>query len=599
MQSFRRKLSLWLFEKTDTILQWNRYVINLVSLAVLLLMIARYGFKHDDDFSAYWILSIRFFYFFYAFNFTFRLALSRNKWSFISIHWLEFLSFLFIVFNGVSYYLFSISQIQKIFNLNLEYHHNLYEFLLLLFLLLLAFVEFIKSLNFINTSKIKPTTLFAGSYILLIMLGTGLLMLPGFNLPYEFLNVYDALFISTSATCITGLSTISIIDYFNFKGQVVILLLFQIGGIGILTFASFFATFIRKGMGIKHQIMMNELFDTDSLSGSLGLLKRILWLMFGIETIGVIMMMFAWSDYPFDSFEQRLFYSIFHTVSAFCNAGFSLFKEGIETHEVHQLYSMQWILIILIFLGSLGFPTLRDIGSLSSLRERVRLPWKKWKTGSRISVYTSLILLAIGTIIYYLLSLQHQQQHPTIIGKITVSVFQSASLRSAGLSNISMSDIALPLALISMFFMFIGGSSSSLAGGIKTSTFMVIVSAIISTIKGRKEAILGRRTISNELIYKAFAVVIFSGNFILILITILAFTEPELSLIHIAFESVSAFTNCGLSMGITEQLSPAGKVILSLAMFAGRVGLLTLAFALSSKDKPNTIHYPKTHIIIG
>lgn len=594
MRQFNGNIGIWLFDKTATILKWNRVVINLVGFAVFALMIARFGFNYEKDVSHFWVLSIRVFYGMYVFNYLFRLLLARKRWTFFKEQWFESGLFILILFNAISYYVFSISHLQKIAPIE----GKLYEFLLLLLLLILAFIEFVKSLNFITASKIKPTTLFISSYFLLIGIGAGLLMLPGFNIKYVFLDFYDALFISTSATCITGLSTLSIIDTFNFKGQVLILILFQIGGIGILTFASFFATFIRKGLGIKHQIMMNELFDNDSISGSFALLKRILILLFGIETLGVIAMMLLWGDYPFDSFQQKLFYSIFHTVSAFCNAGFSLFTNGLETEGIQNAYLFQWLIIGLVILGSLGFPTLRDVFSPRRLRERVKTPWKGWKTSTKISVYTSGVLLILGMITFYFLELNNNEASRGL-GSFTLAAFQSANLRSGGMSAISLENITPPLVMMSMFFMFVGGGSSSLAGGIKTSTFIVTVTAIISTIRGRKEATLGRRTISNELIYRAFAVILFSGNFVLIIATILSFTEPDIPFLKLAFECVSAFGNCGLSMGITPELSNTGKVVLSIAMLAGRVGLLTLAFSLSSKDKPNTVRYPKTHIIIG
>jgi trk system potassium uptake protein TrkH len=595
MRQFNGNIGIWLFDKTTTILKWNRVVINLVGFAVFALMIARYGFNYEKDLSHFWVLSIRVFYGMYVFNYLFRLLLARKRWTFFKEQWFESGLFILILFNAISYFVFSISHLQKIAPVD----GKLYEFLLLLLLLIMAFIEFVKSLNFITSSKIKPTTLFISSYFLLIGIGAGLLMLPGFNVKYVFLDFYDALFISTSATCITGLSTLTIIDTFNFKGQVLILILFQIGGIGILTFASFFATFIRKGLGIKHQIMMNELFDNDSISGSFALLKRILILLFGIEIIGVVAMMLLWGDYPFDSFQQKLFYSIFHTVSAFCNAGFSLFENGFENAGIQNSHLLQWLIIGLVILGSLGFPSLRDIFSPRRLRERVKMPWKGWKTSTKISVYTSAALLVVGMIAFYFLELKNQPTIQNGLNSLTLATFQSVNLRSGGMSAISLENIAPPLIMICMFLMFVGGGSSSLAGGIKTSTFIVTLTAIISTIRGRKEATLGRRTISNELTYRAFAVILFSGNFVLITTTILSFTENDIPFLKLAFECVSAFGNCGLSMGITPDLSNAGKVILSIAMLAGRVGLLTLAFSLSSKEKPNTVRYPKTHIIIG
>ena len=595
MRRFDGNFGIWLFEKTEQILKWNRIIVNLVSLAVFVLLIARYGFNLQKDVLSFWIPAIRIFYFIYVFNFVFRLFLARKRIEFIKNQWFEFVIFLTIVASGISYFIFSTAQFQKFFS----EESNQYEFFLILMLLVLAFIEFVKSLGFITSSKVKPTTLFIASYLLLIGVGTGLLMLPGFNVKYEFLNFYDALFTSTSATCITGLSTINISEYFNFKGQVIVLILFQIGGIGILTFASFFATFIKKGLGIKHQILMNELFDTESLSGSFSLLKRILILLFGIELLGVAAMMLLWGDYQFDSFGQKVFYSIFHSVSAFCNAGFSLLPKGIESEGVNNLYLFQWLIIGLVIIGGLGFPTLRDMFSPTRLRERVKMPWKGWKTSTSISVFTSIALLIFGTIVVYLLQVRTDEMIPNGLGKFTASVFQSANMRSAGMNVVNMENLSAPLVLISMFLMFIGGGSSSLAGGIKTSTFIVIVVAIISTIRGKKEATLGRRTISKELIYRAFAVILFSGNFVLILTTILTFTEPDMPFLSLAFEVVSAFGNVGLSMGVTSDFSEVGKILLSLAMLGGRVGLLTLAFTLSSKDKPNTVRYPQTHIIIG
>lgn len=595
MRSFKGGVGLWLFERNQTILKWNRYVINLVSFAVFALMIARYGFNYEKDLTHFWIIAIRSLYSFYAFHFIFRLVLARNRLQFIADQWFEATLFTLILANAISYFVFSVSQLQKVIPLE----HTLYEFVLLLLLLILAFTEFVKSLNFIISKKIKPTTLFIGSYIILIVVGTGLIMLPGFNVNRTFLDFYDAFFISTSATCITGLSTLTVVEVFNFKGQVLLLILFQLGGIGILTFASFFATFIKKGLGIKHQILMNELFDSDSLSGSFSLLKRILILLFGIELLGAVAMYFLWGDYAFESEGQRIFYTVFHSISAFCNAGFSLFPEGIETTGVRNLYLLHWVIILLAFSGSLGFPTLRDIFSPRRLRERIRLPWKGWKTSTQISLYTGFALLILGAIAYYVLWIRHLEPYNKGIAAVTLSLFQSVNLRSSGMSALDLSTLPTPLIMASMFLMFVGGGSSSLAGGIKTSTFIVAVAAIISTIRGRKEATLGRRTISNDLIYRAFAVILFSGNFTLLVITILTFTDPNIPFLKLAFEAVSAVGNTGASMGITGELSNAGKLIISFAMFSGRVGLLTLAFALSSKEKPNTVRYPHTHIIIG
>lgn len=594
----KSKIAIWIFDNKETLLKFNRILINLVSVAVFGFMVFRYGFKTEGTLESVWIYAIRSFYLFFALNFLFRFSLNKEKLTFLKDNWVETVLLGLVLINTLSYIFYPKSQLQKLTLYN-GGGESLYEFSLLFMLLIFAFIELIKSINFIASTKIKPTVLFVLSYIILILIGSGLLMLPGFNTKYVFLNFVDALFNATSAACITGLTTLNIGEFFNFKGQVLILILIQIGGIGIISFAAFFATFIKKGLGIKHQIIVNELFNNESLSGSFNLLKRVLGLMFGIEIIGSIVLYFLWESYPFESISQRIYYSIFHTISAFCNAGFSLFPSGFETKGLSNLYLVHWFLSGLIFLGSLGFPAIRDIFSPTKLRERLNMPWQDWKTSTKIAIYTSSILSLIGFIAYYYLSVSKLSHIDKGIGHISVSIFQSMNLRSCGLSAIDIGQIPIPLIMISMFLMFIGGSSSSTAGGIKTSTFIVAFTAILGTIRGKKDVILGKRTISTEIIYRAFAVILFSGNFILVFATILTFIEKDLPFIKILFETVSAFTNVGLSMGITSELSDIGKIILSISMLAGRVGLLTFAFSLSSKVKPDTIKYPKTHITIG
>lgn len=598
MLLFNNNRKIWIFEHNAVILRWNRIIINLISLLVFGLMIARYGFNFEGKTSIFWIPTIRAFYFIYAFNFLFRLSLSRKKLEFIRSHLFESIIFTLIVLSGISYFVFSTSHLKNLailFGSDRKY----YEFFLLFFLLILAMIEFIKSLNFVASSSIKPATLFIFSFVFVIFIGTGLLSLPGFNVNNQYLNFFDAFFVSTSAVCITGLTTVEVGQFFNIKGQIILLILIQIGGAGLLTFASFFASYIRKGIGIKQQVLMNELFNMESLNSSFSFAKRILLLFFGIEIIGVSALMLSWGDYPFTSFGQKFYYSIFHVGSAFCNAGFTLFPDATKNEIINHMYLWQYVMGSVMIFGGLGFPTVIDMFSIRRLRERVRLTWKNWELGTKISLYSSLILLAIGCGFFFFLYVNTHFKSENLIEKFSISFFQSAGLRTTGLGSVNLGEVPQALILICMLLMFIGGGSSSLAGGIKTSTFVIAFVAILGTIRGKKEMTLGNRSVPNGLIYKAFAIIVFSANFILIIVTALSFSDPNIPFLHLAFETVSAFTNTGHSMGITYGLSDAGKVILSLAMFGGRVGVLTLAFALSSKSKPNTIHYPKTHLIIG
>ena len=227
------------------------------------------------------------------------------------------------------------------------------------------------------------------------------------------------------------------------------------------------------------------------------------------------------------------------------------------------------------------------------------MPWKKWKLSTQIAFYSSIVLVIFGTIMFYVLerngALKGQDSFPAMV----TSVFQSVITRTAGFNSVNMGDLAIPTLIIIIFLMFVGASSGSTGGGIKTSTFVVIFAAMWGIIRGKKLITFGRRTISHELIYKAFAVFVFSATFIFICTFILSLIEPHLSITQLLFEEVSAFATVGLSTGITADLADASKIVLIISMFVGRVGILTLAFALSSEVETNAYKYPNSHIMIG
>jgi Trk-type K+ transport system membrane component len=254
---------------------------------------------------------------------------------------------------------------------------------------------------------------------------------------------------------------------------------------------------------------------------------------------------------------------------------------------------------VIIFFGGLGFPVIRDVFSPLMLRDRLREPWKDWKLSSKIAIYTSFVLILLGMASFYFLHVREHYGHYSPIAQIAMCFFQSVNLRTSGFNSISLEHLPNALLLLSIFFMFIGASSASTGGGIKTSTFVIMMIAIISTIRGKKETSLGNRRIAVELIYKAFAVVIFSGLFVLMIITLLTFTEQGMDMGRLAYEAVSAFATVGLSTGITAALSEEGKVILTIAMFVGRVGIITLAYSLSTKAINADYKYATTHMMIG
>ncbi len=567
---------------------------------VLGVMIYRYGFNHSEENLDMIILITRFFYLIFIISYIVRLMLAQDKKQFLNSNALEAILLLLIIYDGISYYFFGYPVLEKmLIKFNVKNYRSIYHFFIQLFLLVFVAIELITSINSIYTSKFKPTTLFIFSFLLLILGGGALLTLPGFNYSGLPLNFIDAVFTSGSASCVTGLTVVNTGTFFNIKGQLVIIILIQLGGIGILTFASFFASFIKKGIGVRHNIAMNELLDAEDISGSHFLIKRILVMTFVIEAIGAIGIYMLWGDYQFASQGEKIYYSIFHSISAFCNAGFSPFEYNLETPLITELYMLHIYMGVIIFFGSLGFPVIRDIFSPIKLRERLQEPWRDWRLNSKIAVYMSIILIVIGMIAFYYLHVRYLPERESNIASFAMCFFQSVSLRTCGFTSISIEHLSSPLLLICIYLMFIGASPASTGGGIKTSTFVVIMAAVIGTIRGRKDINIGHKRLAKELIYKAFAVGIFSGLFVLLIITLLSFTEPEMDILRLAYESVSAFATVGLSTGITSGLTDASKIIITTTMFVGRVGVVTLAYSLSTKALQADYKYATTHINIG
>lgn len=563
-------------------------------------MIYRYGYNHSQE-NINWIIFItRFFYVVFMFNYIVKYFLTKDRIQYLTKNAFEGILILLVIYDGISYYLFGHPILEKLLiKLDIQNYRAIYHFFIQFFLLLFVAVEFVKSINSIYTGRLKPTTLFILSFVILILGGGFLLTLPGCNNTGQSLNFIDAVFTSSSASCVTGLVVVNTATFFNLKGQLIILLLIQLGGIGILTFASFFASFIKKGIGIKHQIAMNELLDAENISGSYFLIKRILVMTFIIEALGAIGIYVLWGDYQFGSEGEKIYASIFHSISAFCNAGFSTLEYNFETPIATELYMLHIFIGVIIFMGGLGFPVIRDVFSPLQLRDRLKHPWKEWKLSTKIAIYTSISLIVLGMAAFYFLYANEKYADKSPIALVAITFFQSVNLRTSGFNSINLENLPNVLLLICIFQMFIGASSASTGGGIKTSTFIVMMVAVIGTIRGKSQMTLSNRTIAVELIYKAFAVVIFSGLFVLLVISLLTYFDPTIFPLKLAYEAVSAFATVGLSTGITAGLTDASKIILTFSMFVGRVGIVTLAYSLSTKALSADYKYATTHMTIG
>jgi trk system potassium uptake protein TrkH len=458
-------------------------------------------------------------------------------------------------------------------------------------------IELSKSGSKISSLNLKPATLLILSFVLLIGAGTGLLMLPEMTVGHHF-SFINSLFTATSASCVTGLIVVDTATFFTLKGKLVIMLLIQLGGINIISFATFFATFSKSSGSIKYQSLMKEFLSTDRLSDSKSVLRSIIEFSLLMETIGTIALYFSWGNVHFDNWRSQFFNSLFHAISAFNNAGFSTFSNNLAENGVRNLYGLQIVIILLIFFGGFGFIAMQDAFSLKSIRQRRKMPWKRLNTGTKITLNMSLFLITLGAIVFYILQKNSLSGEPWYQQLVT-SVFQSVTTRTAGFNTVNIGKLATPVLIFFIFLMFVGAGPGSTGGGIKVTTFAIIVKSAIATIKGEKSVVFFKRTIPFNTIDKAYSIALFSISMIFISTFFLSITEPGVDLMKLLFEEFSAFGTVGLSTGITASLSTAGKAIIIASMFVGRIGTLTLAMALSTRVISTKYRYAQTSVMVG
>ncbi len=598
----KEQIYLFLYKHRELVLRRLMILRVLASVLALGIFIYYYGFPHPDDVSRLLINITKGIFGFFVLSYIIRVILAIDSRVYLRESRFEGVLILFLMIDVVSVFVFNNNLLENFFQqFDIENFTPFYILSIQAYLLLLVGLEFVKFSATITSIKLKPATTFIYSFLILIFAGAGLLMLPEMTTSGS-IRFIDALFTSVSASCVTGLTVVDTATFFTFKGQLVILALIQFGGIGILTFATFFALFLKKGVGISHQAMIRDFMSEDSLFNAKNMLLQVIVYTVTIELIGALLLYVLWDmKAPFiDDQGEVLFQSVFHSISAFCNAGFALFTNNLFETFVRENYMLHLVIAILIFFGSLGFPAMRDIFSLHNVRARLVSPWKNWKLSTRIALYASLILIFVGAVGFYLLEREGVlANQKSALGVFVTSIFQSVTTRTAGFNTVDMAALSVPVVILFIFLMFIGASSGSTGGGIKTSTFVLIFLAVITTIRGKKHLELGGRSISFDLLNKAFTVFIFSATYILLGTFFLAIFEPKLAVLDLVFEEVSAFCTVGLTRGITPFLSDPSKIVLILSMYIGRIGTLTLAFALASRVDSTNYRYPKAHMLVG
>lgn len=437
--------------------------------------------------------------------------------------------------------------------------------------------------------SLDPYQITAISFLSIIILGTFLLMLPVSSQKGQWLPFIDALFTATSAVCVTGLAVVDIGNYFSLFGQTVIITLIQCGGIGLMTFATLIIVPFGSKINFRERSMLRESLNQTSNQGIIRLVIAIVKMSFAIEFIaGTIL---AFKFHP-EYGVKGIYFGYWHAISAFCNAGFDLFGDFKGLTGYAGDFTVSMTMALLIIAGGLGFSVI-----IETYRKK---HFHALSMHSKLVLTTTLILLLLGTFTIYTLE-QHNpatMQNISPDGKLLRSFFLTTSSRTAGFNNIDIDALNNETLFFIILSMFIGASPGSTGGGIKTATFAIIVCSVASLLKGKRDTVVFERRIEGKNIHKAFVVAGLSGVIIsagIFALTIIE-TKPFLPLL---FETVSAFSTTGLSTGITPSLLPGSKLTLSLLMFAGRVGPLTIALALTHREQECLIRYPEEDVPVG
>ncbi len=474
------------------------------------------------------------------------------------------------------------------------------------------FLVFIREFSVLHIqlkrSFFNPAQLFVFSFLFIIFSGSLLLMLP--KATYDGISFFDALFTSTSAVCVNGLMVVDTATHFTRLGQTIILILFQIGGLGIMTFASYFSYFFRGGNSYNSQLMMGPLTNAQKMSEVFSVLKVIMLITFLIEGAGCFLIYMTLDVSLIPLAGERFYFALFHSVSGFCNAGFSTLSGNLYETGFSLNYPLHLIIAGLFIIGGLGFPIAFNL--LRSLRQIARAKWY-WKIhgkkieytpwmlnlNSRIVLVTSLILTVAGTLLFFIFEYHNTLAGHTFFGKVVTSFFSATAPRTAGFNTVDLTALSFPTIMIFFLLMWIGASPGSTGGGIKTSTIAIATLNFISLARGKTKIEVGRREIADVSVRRAFAIISLSLVAIGLGTFGIAYTDGHQDLMLVAWECFAAYTTAGMSLGLTGELSPAGRIVIMLLMFSGRVGLLTLLIAVFKAVKNKPYHYPSEEILIN
>lgn len=458
--------------------------------------------------------------------------------------------------------------------------------------------------------KTNPSLILASSFFIIILVGAGLLMLP--RATYNGISWIDALFISTSATCVTGLVSVDVPSTFTMEGQIIIMLLIQIGGLGVMTITSFFAMFFMGNTSLYNQLAVGDMISTNSLNSLLSTLLYILGFTLAIEGIG---MLFIWLDIHGTlgmTFYEELYFAAFHSISAFCNAGFSTLPGGMGNEMVMHNHNFLYIVLsLLIVFGGIGFPIL--VNMKDTVSYYLRYMWAKiffrrrrfvkqihlYNLNTKIVLFMTGALLLLGTLVILLFEWNNAFAGMGVADKVVHAFFNSVCPRTAGFASVGLTTLSTQTLLLMIILMMIGGGTQSTAGGVKINVFAVILINLFAVLRGVERTYILHREISSDSVKRSNAALILYLLIVFIAIFLMTIIEPQASVMALVFECVSALSTVGSSLDLTPNLGNAGKLIIIVLMFVGRVGAFTLVSGLIRQEKKKNYKYPSDNIIIN
>jgi trk system potassium uptake protein TrkH len=437
-----------------------------------------------------------------------------------------------------------------------------------------------------NFNKLNPSQLLTVVFLFFILLGTMVLKLPISTT--NSVSWTDALFTATSAMTVTGLAVVDTGTVFTGFGQSVILILIQVGGLGIMSFAILIFIMLGKKIGLKERLIIQHALNQTSLGGVLKLVKNLFIYSLTIEFIAMLILALRWV--PEYGWGKGLYYSLFHSISAFNNAGFSIWSDSLMKYAGDPLVNL--VISFLFIVGGIGFTVLSDLRHKRSL--------KKLSLHSKLMISGTFVINLLAMLIVFYLEYHNPKTLGTLSSlsdKLWSSYFQAVTPRTAGFNTLDIGSLHEGTISFLLLLMFVGAGSASTGGGIKLTTFLVIVFSVLTFLRQKTQIKIGKRAIKDQIVIRSLAIATISILFIFLAVFILNITEPD-PFLEILFEVVSAFGTVGLSMGLTAELSDIGKIIIVFIMFLGKLGPLTFAFSLA-RPKQDKIRYPDEDVLTG